>query len=97
MKEYKSTKVKCSVFVFVHYLKLFTKYVHVYMFLQGTLTAEGKRKDIDRDFALLFTVMDENQSWYLDENIQKYCTEKGRLNTYSIQARIDVDVPSGTR
>ncbi len=30
------------------------------------------RKDVDKEFALLFTVMDENQSWYLDDNIKTY-------------------------
>ncbi|KAM4546532.1 ferroxidase HEPHL1 [Fundulus diaphanus] len=31
-----------------------------------------KRGDIDREFALLFLVFDENQSWYLEENIKTY-------------------------
>ncbi|XP_060098309.1 ceruloplasmin isoform X1 [Heteronotia binoei] len=35
----------------------------------------GKDKDIDQEFILLFTVMDENFSWYLDENIQTYCSD----------------------
>ncbi|XP_059820600.1 ferroxidase HEPHL1-like isoform X2 [Hypanus sabinus] len=33
-----------------------------------------KRKDVDQDFVLMFTVVDENISWYLDENINKYCS-----------------------
>ena len=36
------------------------------------MDANGKRKDVDKEFALLFTVLDENESWYLDENIKKY-------------------------
>lgn len=39
---------------------------------QGTLDQNGKRKDVDKEFALLFTVLDENESWYLDENIKKF-------------------------
>uniref|UniRef100_A0A3Q2PTM2 ferroxidase n=1 Tax=Fundulus heteroclitus TaxID=8078 RepID=A0A3Q2PTM2_FUNHE len=31
-----------------------------------------QRGDIDREFALLFLVFDENQSWYLEENIKTY-------------------------
>ena len=41
-------------------------------------TLEGNtRTDVDREFALMFTVLDENESWYLDENIDKYCTKPG--------------------
>jgi len=39
---------------------------------KGTLNADGKRKDVDKEFALLFTVLDENESWYLDDNIKKF-------------------------
>uniref|UniRef100_A0A087YJH5 ferroxidase n=1 Tax=Poecilia formosa TaxID=48698 RepID=A0A087YJH5_POEFO len=33
---------------------------------------DRQRQDIDREFALLFLVYDENQSWYLDDNIKTY-------------------------
>ncbi|KAL2094395.1 hypothetical protein ACEWY4_009114 [Coilia grayii] len=39
---------------------------------RGALTADRRQRDVARDFALLFMVFDENQSWYLDDNIQKY-------------------------
>ncbi|XP_033124936.1 hephaestin-like protein [Anneissia japonica] len=39
---------------------------------KGVLDKAGQRKDIKREFALLFIVMDENQSWYLDENIDTF-------------------------
>ncbi|XP_056665697.1 hephaestin [Monodelphis domestica] len=35
----------------------------------GTLTEAGRRKDVGREFALLFLIFDENQSWYLEENV----------------------------
>ena len=42
----------------------------------GTLQrGEGpdrQRDDVEKEFALLFMVHDENQSWYLDENIKTY-------------------------
>eukprot|EP00112_Aurelia_sp_Birch-Aquarium-sp1_P012138 Seg2551.1 transcript_id=Seg2551.1/GoldUCD/mRNA.D3Y31 product="Hephaestin-like protein" protein_id=Seg2551.1/GoldUCD/D3Y31 len=38
---------------------------------KGTLNQQGERADVDKEFALLFTVMDENESWYLKDNIQK--------------------------
>ncbi|XP_065054474.1 hephaestin-like protein isoform X2 [Rhopilema esculentum] len=38
---------------------------------KGTLV-NGKRIDVDREFAILFSVLDENESWYLDDNIKKF-------------------------
>ncbi|XP_046574977.1 ferroxidase HEPHL1-like [Haliotis rubra] len=38
----------------------------------GILDKYGKRTDVDRDFVAYFTVIDENFSWYLEENIAKY-------------------------
>ncbi|XP_033125758.1 hephaestin-like protein [Anneissia japonica] len=38
-----------------------------------TIAIDGSRSDVDREFAVLFTVMDENKSWYLEENINTYC------------------------
>ena len=35
----------------------------------------NKHKNIDKDFVLMFTVMDENESWLLDENIKTYCPQ----------------------
>nr|KAG8541253.1 hypothetical protein GDO81_029411 [Engystomops pustulosus] len=39
---------------------------------KGILNNKGLRKDIAREFALLFLVFDENVSWYLDNNIENY-------------------------
>ncbi|XP_028923340.1 hephaestin isoform X2 [Ornithorhynchus anatinus] len=39
---------------------------------KGTLDPLGKRRDMDREFALLFLIFDENQSWYLQENVAVY-------------------------
>ncbi|XP_051521589.1 hephaestin-like protein 1a isoform X2 [Myxocyprinus asiaticus] len=39
---------------------------------KNTLNADRRRKDIDKEFALLFMVFDENNSHYLDENIRTY-------------------------
>uniref|UniRef100_H3ADM4 ferroxidase n=1 Tax=Latimeria chalumnae TaxID=7897 RepID=H3ADM4_LATCH len=39
---------------------------------KGTLNKNGLRQDVDREFALLFMVFDENESWYLEENIENY-------------------------
>ncbi|XP_039889072.1 ferroxidase HEPHL1 [Simochromis diagramma] len=39
---------------------------------RGALGDDGRQKDVDKEFFLLFSVMDENMSWYLDENIEKF-------------------------
>ena len=48
---------------------------------QGTLTETNARKDVDREYALMFTVLDENESWYLDKNIDTYCKNPGNKET----------------
>eukprot|EP00057_Strongylocentrotus_purpuratus_P023421 XP_011677895.1 PREDICTED: hephaestin-like protein [Strongylocentrotus purpuratus] len=39
---------------------------------EGTLDADGNRIGVDREFFLLFLIFDENQSWYLDQNIADF-------------------------
>ncbi|XP_068456801.1 ferroxidase HEPHL1 isoform X2 [Clinocottus analis] len=39
---------------------------------KGTLEQNGTQKGLDKEFFLLFSVMDENMSWYLYENIEKF-------------------------
>uniref|UniRef100_A0A8C2XND3 ferroxidase n=1 Tax=Cyclopterus lumpus TaxID=8103 RepID=A0A8C2XND3_CYCLU len=39
---------------------------------KGTLGENGAQKGLDREFFLLFSVMDENMSWYLEENIKMF-------------------------
>uniref|UniRef100_A0AAY5L6U4 ferroxidase n=1 Tax=Esox lucius TaxID=8010 RepID=A0AAY5L6U4_ESOLU len=41
---------------------------------KGTLDVYGD-KAADYSYVLLFTVSDENLSWYLDDNIKTYCTQ----------------------
>ena len=38
---------------------------------KGTFV-NGKHKDVDKDFVLLLTVMDETRSWLLEKNIKEY-------------------------
>lgn len=45
------------------------------------LEPHGGRNDMDREFALLFLIFDENQSWYLDENVATHGPqETGHIN-----------------
>lgn len=46
---------------------------------KGILDEKEFRKDVDKEFALFFSIMDENMSWYLSENIAKFAP--ARLNT----------------
>ncbi len=38
----------------------------------GSLGADGTPKGVDREFIALFTVFNENESWYLDRNIRTF-------------------------
>lgn len=42
---------------------------------RGMARPDGKPKDVDREIFTHFLMFDENQSWYLDHNIQTYCSE----------------------
>ncbi|KAL7847206.1 hypothetical protein SRHO_G00221860 [Serrasalmus rhombeus] len=41
----------------------------------GANYSEVRRTDVDQDFLLMFSVVDENLSWYLEENIQTFCSD----------------------
>jgi manganese oxidase len=42
---------------------------------RGMADADGKPKDVDREFVCLFLLFDENISWYLDHNIQTFASD----------------------
>ncbi|XP_036611590.1 ceruloplasmin-like [Trichosurus vulpecula] len=46
---------------------------------KGTLNGDTE-KDIDHSFVIMFSEVDENQSWYLEENIDTYCYEPDKVN-----------------
>uniref|UniRef100_A0A8B9X3X9 ferroxidase n=1 Tax=Bos mutus grunniens TaxID=30521 RepID=A0A8B9X3X9_BOSMU len=48
---------------------------------KGILEPYGGRRDMNREFALLFLIFDENKSWYLEENVETYGSQDpGRVN-----------------
>ena len=48
---------------------------------KGILDSNGRqRKDVDKEFVLLFTQFDENESYYLDENIQTYAGDPSAVD-----------------
>ena len=44
------------------------------------MTEENSRRGVDREFFLLFATFDENRSWYLDGNINDYCSDPGPID-----------------
>jgi hephaestin len=47
---------------------------------QGMARPDGTPKDVDREFVTAFFIIDENNSWYLDQNIQSHTTEPKTVN-----------------
>lgn len=47
---------------------------------RGMARADGSPKDVDREFATLFMLIDENQSHYLQHNIDAYTQEPKSVN-----------------
>jgi FtsP/CotA-like multicopper oxidase with cupredoxin domain len=45
---------------------------------RGQANADGTPKDVDREIVALFNVFDENQSWYLQENIDAHISPADR-------------------
>ena len=42
---------------------------------RGTTNEDGTPKDVDREFIVAFAEVEENQSWYLEENIQNFTSD----------------------
>ncbi len=42
---------------------------------RGTTRANGTPRDVDREFVVSFYEMDENESWYLEDNIRTYTSD----------------------
>ena len=67
---------------------------------RGMARPDGTPKDVDREFAALFMVFDENQSWFLDYNIQHHTddpkgTKKDDLISLDEQGRFTFVEPVG--
>jgi FtsP/CotA-like multicopper oxidase with cupredoxin domain len=57
---------------------------------KGMTGPAGRPKDVDREFVTLFMTFDENQSWYLDHNIQTYAEDPKSVNKLDLVPR-DLD------
>ncbi len=47
---------------------------------RGKAKPDGSPKDVDRECITLFMIFDENQSWYLDRNIQTHTSDPKGIN-----------------
>uniref|UniRef100_A0A8B9PUZ7 ferroxidase n=1 Tax=Apteryx owenii TaxID=8824 RepID=A0A8B9PUZ7_APTOW len=47
---------------------------------KNTLNPDGTQKGIDREFYLLFSIFDENDSWYLNKNIEAFTGDPSKVD-----------------
>lgn len=80
-KTYSATAVIIS--CLMYYFFCMSDFLHSFLspFTSGVLTGSSqRRRDVDVDFFLMFSVVDENLSWYLDENIASFCTDPASVD-----------------
>jgi FtsP/CotA-like multicopper oxidase with cupredoxin domain len=49
---------------------------------RGMARPDGTAKDVDKEFATIFIAINENESWYLDDNIKAHIADPAKLNRY---------------
>jgi hephaestin len=42
---------------------------------RGMARPDGRPKDVDHEFVTMYIAINENESWYLDDNIRDHCTD----------------------
>jgi manganese oxidase len=47
---------------------------------RGMALPDGRPKDVDHEFATMFIAINENESWYLDDNIREHTTDPKGVN-----------------
>jgi len=47
---------------------------------RGMALPDGRPKDVDHEFATMFIAINENESWYIDDNIREHCTDPKGVN-----------------
>ncbi len=47
---------------------------------RGMARPDGSPKDVDRQFVTLFMIIDENESWYMADNIKKYVAQPDKID-----------------
>jgi FtsP/CotA-like multicopper oxidase with cupredoxin domain len=67
---------------------------------RGMALPDGRPKDVDKEFVALYMIFDENQSWFLEENIQKHTgdpagTKKDELFPVDAEGHWNFTEPTG--
>jgi hephaestin len=52
---------------------------------KGMARLDGTPKDVDREFVTAFFIIDENDSWYLTQNIMKYTSDPKNVNKLDLK------------
>ncbi len=47
---------------------------------KGMARPDGTPKDVDREFVQLYIAFDENQSWFIDENVKRFTADPAHVN-----------------
>lgn len=67
---------------------------------KGMALPDGRPKDVDKEFVTLFMIFDENQSWFIDENIKRHTddpagTRKDEATPMDWQGLYNFVLPAG--
>ena len=49
---------------------------------RGMALPDGRPKDVDHEFVTIYIAINENESWYLDDNIKAHIPDPTKLNRY---------------
>ena len=53
---------------------------------QGMAREDGRPKDVDREFVSMYIAINENESWYLDDNIRDHTTDPKGVNKKGVDS-----------
>ncbi len=52
---------------------------------RGMALPDGRPKDVDHEFVTIYIAINENESWYLDDNIKAHIADPSKLNRYEFK------------
>jgi manganese oxidase len=52
---------------------------------RGMARPDGRPQDVDKEFVTIFIAINENESWYLDDNIKAHIPDPAKLNRYEFR------------
>jgi hypothetical protein len=57
-------------------------HVYVWPVPERAGPAEGRQADVDREFVVAFAEMNENESWYIEDNVRTYAEDPDAVPIY---------------